>query len=152
MNSPKGSDWPAISVRQPWAELLLSGRKTIEVRSWATDYRGRFWLHAGLKTDMALARSFGLNRLFRGGFVGSLDLVALLPLTPDRWRGWQHHHLDSSPFKAGMFAWLVNAPLRLLTPIPAKGQLGLFQLSDVVRHELQEAHRTVSQSRGETAG
>ena len=30
----------AISVHQPWAALIASGRKTIETRRWATTHRG----------------------------------------------------------------------------------------------------------------
>ena len=37
----------ALSIRQPWAELILQSRKTIELRSWDTDYRGYLWLHTG---------------------------------------------------------------------------------------------------------
>jgi len=31
----------ALSVRQPWANLIAAGKKTIETRKWATDYRGQ---------------------------------------------------------------------------------------------------------------
>ncbi|MBI4446675.1 MAG: ASCH domain-containing protein [Acidobacteria bacterium] len=51
----------AISVRQPWAELLISGRKSIEIRSWAHEYRGGTWLHAALKGDPELERRFGFK-------------------------------------------------------------------------------------------
>lgn len=30
----------ALSVKQPWAELIASGVKTIETRTWYTSYRG----------------------------------------------------------------------------------------------------------------
>lgn len=30
----------ALTVKQPWASLVAYGEKTIEYRSWATDYRG----------------------------------------------------------------------------------------------------------------
>lgn len=30
----------ALSVKQPWANLIASGRKTLEIRSWSTSYRG----------------------------------------------------------------------------------------------------------------
>ena len=33
-------DMKALSIRQPWAELILQGRKTIELRTWKTSYRG----------------------------------------------------------------------------------------------------------------
>lgn len=36
----------AITVWQPWASLLVSGRKRYETRSWATSYRGPIAIHA----------------------------------------------------------------------------------------------------------
>ncbi len=35
-----------LSIKQPFAELVVSGRKSIEIRSWATNYRGEFLVHA----------------------------------------------------------------------------------------------------------
>src|ERR1700730_5019753 len=31
----------AISLKQPWANLVAEGRKTIETRTWSTKYRGK---------------------------------------------------------------------------------------------------------------
>jgi hypothetical protein len=42
----------AISLKQPWAALLVHGRKSIEVRNWATPRRGRFYIHAARIPDM----------------------------------------------------------------------------------------------------
>jgi hypothetical protein len=36
----------AISIRQPWAELILRGVKTIECRSRPTRVRGQLWIYA----------------------------------------------------------------------------------------------------------
>lgn len=41
----------ALSVKQPWAALLVAGVKTIEIRSWATRRRGRVLIHAGKIPD-----------------------------------------------------------------------------------------------------
>jgi hypothetical protein len=38
---------PALSIRQPWAWLIVNGHKDIENRVWTTPYRGRFLVHAG---------------------------------------------------------------------------------------------------------
>jgi hypothetical protein len=38
---------PALSIRQPWAWLIVNGHKDIENRSWSTPFRGRFLVHAG---------------------------------------------------------------------------------------------------------
>lgn len=37
----------ALTIRQPWAQLIALGVKTIETRSWATKYRGPVLIHAG---------------------------------------------------------------------------------------------------------
>ncbi len=39
----------ALSLWQPWASLIALGVKTIETRSWATNYRGPLAIHAGLR-------------------------------------------------------------------------------------------------------
>ena len=36
-----------LSVRQPWAWLIVSGHKPVENRTWRTDYRGPLLIHAG---------------------------------------------------------------------------------------------------------
>ena len=36
----------ALSIRQPWAWLILHGGKDIENRDWATRFRGRVLIHA----------------------------------------------------------------------------------------------------------
>ena len=35
-----------LAVRQPWATFIAEGTKTIEVRSWKTDYRGEILIVA----------------------------------------------------------------------------------------------------------
>ena len=39
----------ALTLRQPWASLVALGVKTIETRSWSTEYRGPLAIHAGMK-------------------------------------------------------------------------------------------------------
>lgn len=51
----------ALSIRQPWAWLIVNGFKDIENRDWPTRYRGRFLVHAGKKLtrkDYDEARAF----------------------------------------------------------------------------------------------
>lgn len=44
MNDPM----KALTIRQPWASLIALGVKTIETRSWRTNYRGPIAIHAGI--------------------------------------------------------------------------------------------------------
>ena len=41
----------ALSLKQPWAALVVHGRKTIEIRRWSTRRRGRILIHASQTTD-----------------------------------------------------------------------------------------------------
>lgn len=45
----------ALSIRQPWAWLILHGGKDIENRSWNTNFRGRFLIHAAAGMTITLS-------------------------------------------------------------------------------------------------
>jgi hypothetical protein len=131
----------AISIRQPWAELILQGAKTIEVRSWATSYRGVLWLHAGLGKDDELDRHFGLSGLFRGGYVGSFELSGLVPFDEERWENWRPKHLNTGQYRPNTFAWIVSVPLRFEVPIPGPGKLSLFEPALELKPRLISAYQ-----------
>lgn len=79
----------ALSIKQPWATLLLHGLKTIEVRSWPTARRGRILIHAAKQsaTDPAiwalLPAALHETAQQRGGLVGACELTGCL-VYPDR--------------------------------------------------------------------
>jgi hypothetical protein len=76
----------ALSLWQPWAQLLVSGQKAIETRSWATGYRGLVLIHAakmwGHDEQVEALRNPFINRAIEqesemplGAFVGVVTLV-----------------------------------------------------------------------------
>ena len=79
----------ALSVRQPWAWLIVKGYKDIENRDWPTKKRGRIWIHTGVhrvtKAEYENFRKDCLNVGIRnyprldefktGGIVGSVEIV-----------------------------------------------------------------------------
>lgn len=40
-----------ITIKQPWASLIVNGYKKYEFRSWKTNYRGELYIHAGKGID-----------------------------------------------------------------------------------------------------
>lgn len=42
----------ALSIKQPWAWLIVNGPKPVENRNWKTDQRGTVLIHAGKSFDM----------------------------------------------------------------------------------------------------
>lgn len=117
---------PALSIRQPWAELILSGRKSIEIRGWQTQYRGPLWLHASRAEDLQLEAQFGLSDLFKGGYIGRVSLTTIVQLDEERWVRWRERHLSPGPMPARAYGWVLTEPVRFNRPILARGQMGLF--------------------------
>lgn len=93
----------ALSVRQPWAWMILHGGKDIENREWPTRFRGRVLIHAsnGMTHDEwedawtfahgsgARPKAFELGLRFdnveRGGIVGSVEIVDCVTSSDSRW-------------------------------------------------------------------
>jgi hypothetical protein len=71
----------AISLKQPWAALLVHGRKTIEVRRWPTARRGRVLIHASRVSDdrpgawNQVPPELAASTRLVGGIVGAAELV-----------------------------------------------------------------------------
>lgn len=131
---------PAISIRQPWAELIVRGKKSIEIRSWHTDYRGMLWVHTGLKGIPELEKDFGLSYLFRGGYIGSVVLDAVVPMDRQRWEAWSLKHLCYDEYKPGLYAWVLSSPYKFERPIPGPGQLNLFYPNEELCELLNQAN------------
>jgi hypothetical protein len=134
----------ALSVRQPWAEMIISGRKPIEVRTWQQSYRGRIWIHAGRQKDDALELVFGYGELFHGGYVGSVEVTSIEYIDIRRWEAWREMHHNRGPFQPNLFAWVLAHPRRLASPVSAKGDLGLYTVPEETLRQLIEADPTSS--------
>ena len=124
----------ALSIRQPWAELILQGRKTIELRTWRTDTRGRFAIHAGQTVEEEACIAYGLDpaRVVRGALVGTVQLADILRLDEAVWEVLRDQHLSLRDFPGPMFGWRLEDPQRLPQPIPLRGRMSLFNVPDEV--------------------
>lgn len=113
----------ALSVRQPFAELIASGRKTIEVRSRRTTHRGPLVICAAgawHKLGVALWGALG----DRGVAVCRVDVADCRPLTrEDLALACLPDDFDIE----GQFAWVLTNSQRL-SPVPVSGKLGLFHV------------------------
>ena len=123
------SDLRALSVRQPWTDLIMAGVKDVENRTWDTDYRGWLLIHASLKRDTSdlldlgalaalAAANFSTDRLgsgLRGMILGAVQLTDVVTDSTSEWAMQDHFH------------WLLSDPILFSAPIPATGQLGLWR-------------------------
>lgn len=118
----------ALSIRQPWATLILRVGKDIENRDWPTKYRGRILIHAAKgctrhEVESALDFVEDVTRirfaadpttLQRGGIVGSVEIVDCV-------------QRSDSPWFVGRYGFVLRDP-RPLPFTPWKGKLGFFDV------------------------
>lgn len=116
-----------LSLKQPFAELVVSGKKTIELRNWNTKFRGKFLVHASKNPDLKSMRKFGFKDLPRGFIVGEAELVDVKNYLDKREheKDKDKHLADSSWGNYGFV--LKNA--RWIKPIPAKGKLNFWEFN-----------------------
>lgn len=150
----------AISLWEPWASLIRTGAKTIETRSWYTDYRGRLLICAA---KQGLPKAELLRYLSSCYFQGALAPLIGKPLVLDGscWPGVYPRHLnfgravaivelwDCIPvekltlenigankhfgdFTPGRYAWILNPLFYAFPPFPVKGHQGFFDVLDEI--------------------
>ena len=120
----KRSTQTTLSVRQPWAWLLVHGYKDIENRNWSTTFRGRCLIHAGKtfdqdgyewvkrhfkKIDLPLPSEFE-----RGGIVGWVNITDCVTRSKSKWF-------------FGPYGFVVNGADELPF-VPMPGKLKLFEI------------------------
>lgn len=128
----------ALSLRQPWAALLVHGYKSVEIRSWRTARRGRVLIHAARTPDprrQAWSRvPAELNEaagLF-GGIVGAVDLVDCVTYhNPEAFAADQDRHLNEPTWFRGLVLYgLVFSGGAPLAFQPHPGRVRFFRISE----------------------
>ena len=121
----------ALTIKEPWAWLIIHGGKDIENRGWPCSYRGRIAIHASGKAvpkweyrdvvrfvrefDPALAdRIPAYSDLVLGAVIGTVTLADCVKHSP-------------SPWFQGDYGFVLEDPSALTVPTPAKGKLGLWR-------------------------
>lgn len=114
----------ALSIRQPWAHLIVSGVKTVENRFWTTEYRGVLLIHAAIgiareaNSDLRRLRVEVPDSLPRGALIGFAELVDVVTESQDR-------------FFTGPFGLVLRNAQPLACPIPFAGRLRLFEVGSI---------------------
>jgi hypothetical protein len=126
----------ALSIKQPWAALVVAGLKTIEIRRWPTDYRGRLLIHASRMPDERPKVWRGVPGEIhsltqrRGGIIGSVELVDCARYdNRNRFQADQHLHWnDPSWFKEpALYGFVFSHPEELCFR-PHPGWFRFFQV------------------------
>lgn len=102
----------ALSIKQPWANLIATGQKTIETRLWATEYRGSLLIVSSKKPNIHPA-----------GF--ALAVAELVDCRPMMASDEKAACCEQYP---GAYSWVLRSIQRI--PIFAvRGKLGLYEVT-----------------------
>jgi len=124
-----------ITLWQPWASLVAHGYKQLETRGWSTKYRGSLLIHSAKKWSKE-QRQFheqhskeilGSADLPFGSMLAICELTEVVPVEDIQEILTERERLfgDYSP---GRYAWTLDNMELFQTPVPWKGQQGLWQV------------------------
>jgi predicted transcriptional regulator len=98
-----------LSIRQPFADLIVLGMKRVEFRNWNTEFRGEFLVHASKTMDKKTSE----KNLVTGAIIGKVTLYSVR-----RYKNKKYH-----------YGFLLKHPRRFKEPIPMAGKLHFFDVA-----------------------
>ena len=121
-----------LTIKQPWATLIMQGYKRFEFRSWQTKYRGDLLIHAGKGIDKeAIKRleKYLPDELPTGKILGKVTLVDCIKMSPEFKEELLKENRDiytKSSFQEN-YGWQMDNVQVFKEPIEAKGHLSLWE-------------------------
>ncbi|MGE7024154.1 ASCH domain-containing protein [Solibacillus cecembensis] len=138
----------AITIKQPWATLIALGEKKFETRSWQTKHRGPLAIHAGQSVDKGACEDIEIKLALKkhgitsykelptGSVVATAVIVECHKVIKD-WCEFGVAETDKGSkiegdeywfgyYDEDCFAWELADVQALGEPVPAKGQLSLW--------------------------
>jgi hypothetical protein len=119
-----------LSICQPFAELIIKNKKTIELRTWNTKIRGEFLVHAPIKIRKEDYKKLKIKeKLTTGAIIGKVELYDI-----KKYESLKEIQIDikkhcvSSVSQEKIFGFILKNAKPFRVPIPWKGQLGFFDV------------------------
>lgn len=149
----------ALSLQQPYAELVILGAKTIELRSWNTRHRGEFLIHSSktwygdgsISDDILEKYNLYDKELDFGMIIGKANLIDVVDycsypreemindgINLDLLRDDEDKHLawGYQENKKRLYGFILENPIRFQKPIPCKGMLNFFDVPKVIESRI----------------
>lgn len=122
-----------LSLKEPYASLIKEKIKTVETRSWKTNYRGELYIHASQsKSPINNERLKSLTKniqLSPGHILCKCNLVDCIYMTKEYVEQMKKDNYDEyicGLYEEGRYAWILEDIVPLKEPIKAKGQLNIW--------------------------
>lgn len=138
-----------LSVAQPFANLITSGKKIIELRNWNTHFRGEFLVHAPQKMRKDDAIRLQLDEKFvKGAIIGKAEIFDV-KVYENEIECKKDHKLHFAANNYTKYGFMLKNAKSFRVPIPWKGKLGFFEVdlqdeiskSEIVSDIIDEEYR-----------
>lgn len=121
-----------LTIKQPWATLIMQGDKRFEFRSWQTKYRGDLLIHAGKGVDKSAVKRLAKylpKELPHGKILGKVKLVDCIKMSPEFKELLQKENGDIYTQRSFQenYGWQIADVEVFEKPIEAKGKLSLWE-------------------------
>ena len=124
-------------MKQPYADLLAFGEKTIELRKWNTKFRGEFLIHASKNIDIQACErlDIDIDKLTLGAIIGSAFLYDFKEyrnqeeFNKDKQK---HFSIVTKYFDGYKYGFLIRNARMFKKSIPYSGKLGFFEVDDSI--------------------
>lgn len=120
-----------LSVSQPFADLIVKGKKTVELRKWNTRFRGEFLIHSPMKIKSQDCKRLGINEtnLRTGAIIGKATIYDVKTYkTKKEWQEDRKHHFVSGDLSDRKYGFLLKNAKEFRVSIQCKGKLGFFNI------------------------
>ena len=119
-----------LTVKEPYASLIINGYKKYEFRTWKTNYRGKILIHAGKSFDKETMNRFSkLNLKYKPGYIiGEVNIIDCISITKE----FNDKLIKENELIYGMnknrtgYAWKLDCIKIYDNPIKINGKLGLW--------------------------
>jgi predicted transcriptional regulator len=126
-----------LSLKQPFADLLALGEKTIELRKWNIKFRGKFLVHASKNIDAEACERLDIDvdKLTKGAIIGSASIYDVKEyksqeeFNKDKQK---HFSIISKYFDGYRYGFLVKDARMFKNSIAFSGKLGFFNVDDSI--------------------
>jgi hypothetical protein len=116
----------AITIHQPYAELIASGAKRVENRTWQTHYRGEIAIHAAKKGRGARSEE---RELPHRAIVAVAEIVACVHIDDvRRCSVGEYAWLADHEHATGPWCWVLVNVRRLTKPVECPGRQSLWNV------------------------
>ena len=128
-----GDNMKVLTIKQPWASLIVNKYKTYEFRSWKTNYRGKILIHAGLTMEKDISNKLNYNiEYIQGAIIGEAIITDCI-LVDEAFNN-ELNNINKIVYgntnKIGKYAWKLENIVKYDKPVFIKGKLGLWNYNE----------------------